>query len=208
MRLGYFGGSFNPPHRGHLAVARLARDAFALDRVLLAPTARQPLKRSGPAAPWPDRLRMTQLLCAGEPGLEASAIDGPQPNNAPNYTVDTLQRLRHILASEPGSAASQLFAILGADAFLGLPQWREPETLLHLAEWIIISRPGFAMPPPDAMPWADPSRIHRLETLADPTQATDLRRCLARGEALGQPCQDALPAPVLTYIQLHHLYGT
>ncbi len=242
MRIGYFGGSFDPPHRGHLAVARLARDRFGLDRVLLAPTARQPLKPGGPEAPWPDRLRMTELLCLGEPGLEASAIDGPRPDGAPNYTVDTLRRLRidvasrslsgchsrresassgchprsrgphraHLLdgvgrgsASPP--AAPELFAILGADAFLTLPQWREPDELLRLADWIVVSRPGAALPQFDTLSLtpAQRTRIHVLDTLADPTSATDLRARLHTGK----DCRELIPDAVLAYIAAHSLYG-
>ncbi len=234
MRIGYFGGSFDPPHRGHLAVARLARDRFALDRVLLAPTARQPLKPGGPEAPWPDRLRMTALLCSGVPGLEASAIDGPRPDGAPNYTVDTLRRLHTDLAlpspsgchprKEPASPffgchprrgpafplpAHQLFAILGADAFLTLPQWREPNELLRLADWIVISRPGFALPPvnhPPESPAFTPaqrSRIHLIGSLADPISATALRTRLQAGE----DCRGLIPDAVLAYLQQHHLYA-
>ena len=76
MRVGLFGGSFDPPHRGHLAVAEAVRDRFALDRVLLAPAAIQPLKPGGAQASFADRLRMVELLCEGAHGIEASTIDG------------------------------------------------------------------------------------------------------------------------------------
>ncbi|MGI4830194.1 MAG: nicotinate (nicotinamide) nucleotide adenylyltransferase [Janthinobacterium lividum] len=208
-RIGYFGGTFDPPHRGHLAVARAARDHFQLDRVLLAPTGRQPLKPDGPAASWNDRYRMTELLCAGQPGLEASTIDGPRPNGEPNYTADTLRRLHLLLAADQSQESPQspakIFAILGADAFLGLSKWREPEALFRLAEWIIVSRPGT---PPSEIDAAGsetrepPPAIHPLNCVHDPVSATDLRRRLHTGE----PCQDLLPAPVLDYIRLHGLY--
>ena len=202
MRIGYFGGSFDPPHRGHLAVARLARDQFALDRVLLAPTARQPLKREGPEASWTDRLQMTGLLCAGEPRLEASAIDGPQPNDAPNYTVDTLRRLHSCF---PATAqALQIFAILGADAFLGFGQWREPNELVQLADWIIVSRPGSALPQPHALTPKQRSHLHLLTSLADPLSATALRARLHAGE----DCAGLVPPDLLAYLLKNHLYGT
>src|SRR5580700_10939646 len=108
MRVGFYGGSFDPPHCGHLAVARAAARAFALDKVLLAPTAQQPLKPQGAEAAFADRLAMVRLLCAGEHGLQASELEAPDssgasppssgaaaPNAAqPNYTIDTLRRLR------------------------------------------------------------------------------------------------------------------
>src|ERR1700734_1006739 len=94
MRVGFFGGSFDPPHLGHLAVARAAAQAFALDTVLLAPTAHQPLKPHGADAPFEDRLAMVRLLCAGQPGLEASELEAPTEAISPNYTIDTLRALR------------------------------------------------------------------------------------------------------------------
>ena len=210
VRIGYFGGTFDPPHRGHLAVARAARDRFHLDRVLLAPTGRQPFKPQGPEASWADRLRMTELLCAGEPGLEASAIDAPRPNGEPNYTVDTPRRLHASLAgqgSERPAKTPRIFGILGADAFTAFRQWREPDSLLRLAEWIAVSRPGVALPPADALGLATRegnTPLYRLTDVADPVSATDLRQRLRRGE----PCTDLLPAAVLDYICQKGLYST
>ena len=208
MRIGYFGGSFDPPHRGHLAVARAARDRFALDRVLLAPTGRQPLKPHGPEATFADRLRMVELLCAGEPRLEASAIDAPLPGDAPNYTVDTLRRLHASLPSQPSHPA-ELFAILGADAFRSLRQWREPDELLRLAQWIVVSRPTLEPAPFDPAAVASPSpgspasfRIHQLDGISDPTTATALRSRLQSG----QDCRASIPPLVLAYILARGLY--
>lgn len=200
MRIGYFGGSFDPPHRGHLTVARAARDRFALDRVLLAPTGRQPLKPEGPAAPFADRLRMTAFSCRGEQGLQASDIDAPRPNSEPNYTLDTLRRLKATLPVE-----AEMYAILGADAFLGLPQWRGVPELFLLADWIVVSRPGFSIEQLDGLKLdpAQRARLHMLESVADPTSATELRERLR----LHEPCEEWLPAEVLGYIAAHHLYG-
>ncbi len=199
MRIGYFGGSFDPPHCGHLAVARAARDRFALDRVLLAPTGRQPLKPEGPAAPYADRLRMTELLCAGEPRLEASDADAPRPAGEPNYTVDTLGRLREALP-----AHAEIFAVLGADALLGLPQWRGVPELFALAEWIVVSRPGFGLGDLQglALTPAQRARLHLLDGVADPASATDLRARLR----VALRCEESLPRSVFEYIQQHGLY--
>ena len=123
MRVGLFGGSFDPPHRGHLAVAEAVREKFALDRVLLAPAAIQPLKPDGAQASFADRLRMVELLCEGANGIEASAIDGPQPGGKPNYTIDTLHRLRDELPPD-----AEIFVIVGADAFLAIRQWKDPDS--------------------------------------------------------------------------------
>ncbi|HLI77708.1 MAG TPA: nicotinate (nicotinamide) nucleotide adenylyltransferase [Acidobacteriaceae bacterium] len=200
MRIGYFGGSFDPPHRGHLAVACAARDQFGLDRVLLAPTGRQPLKPEGPTASFADRFRMTELLCAHQPGLEASPVDAPLPDGSPNYTADTLERLQREL---PGGAA--LFAIVGADAFLGLPQWRRSPELLRIAEWIVVSRPGFALDRLDELRLTPEQRrrVHPLAGIADPASATGVRARL-RGHL---PCDDLVPHEVLEYIRQQRLYG-
>lgn len=199
MRLGYFGGSFDPPHGGHLAVATAARDRFWLDQVLLAPTGRQPLKPGGATAPFAERLAMTRLLCAGVPHLEASDVDAPRPDGSPNFTADTLTRLRASLPPD-----TSLFAIVGADAFLGLPKWREVGKLFTLAEWIVVSRPGFELAALDTLglTLAQRARVHPLGEIADPTSATDLRARL-REE---QPCDDLLPTTICSFIQAHHLY--
>ncbi len=100
MRVAFFGGSFDPPHLGHLAVARAARAAFALDAVLFAPVGMQPLKPEGSAASFEDRLAMTRLAIACEPGFEVSLVDAPRPaagrKSTPNYTIDTLEKLARL----------------------------------------------------------------------------------------------------------------
>lgn len=212
MRVGYFGGSFDPPHRAHLLAAELARQRFALDRVLLAPTGRQPLKTGGAQAPFADRLHMVELLCEGHPGLEASALDGPRPDGEPNYTVDTLRRLRLLLESSPHSpplappraaTAPELFAIVGADAFLGLPNWRDPAELLRLAQWIVISRPGFALHTVTVgLTPAQRSAVHLLAGLHEPLSATELRHRLHAG----QDCRTLIPPGVLSYLEAKDLY--
>lgn len=201
MRLGYFGGSFDPPHRAHLLAACLARDRFSLDHVLLAPTGRQPLKAQGAEAPFADRLRMVELLCAGETALQASALDGPRPDGEPNYTADTLRRLRASLATS--ATTPEIFAIVGADAFLSMSHWREPEALFRLAQWIVISRPGFAL---DAaallLSPAWQASVHLLPELAEPVSATSLRHRLRSGE----DCRSLIPTAVLDYLKSRNLY--
>src|SRR5271165_476001 len=93
-RIAFFGGSFDPPHMGHLAVARAARAALGLDCVLFAPVGAQPLKPQGPSASFADRLEMTKLAIAGQPGFAISLADAPMSSGAPNYTLETLLGLR------------------------------------------------------------------------------------------------------------------
>jgi nicotinate-nucleotide adenylyltransferase len=201
MRVGLFGGSFDPPHRGHLAVAEAVRDRFALDRVLLAPAAVQPLKPDGAHASFADRLRMVELLCEGAHSIEASTIDGPQSHGEPNYTIDTLHRLRDKLPQ-----GAEIFVIVGADAFLGIRQWKDPEALLRQARWIIVSRPGFDLPQMETLELTPEQKAH-IETLsnfANPVSATEVRERLGEHDA----ASELVPPKVLEYIRAHQLYGT
>lgn len=140
-RVAFFGGSFDPPHRGHLAVARAARDALRLDQVLFAPVGAQPLKPLGSTAGFPDRLQMTRLAIADEPAFAISLADAPArygaANSAPNYTIETLLRLRTELA-----AGDALFCLMGADSFLGLRRWHRGAVIPFVAPLIVASRPG------------------------------------------------------------------
>jgi len=140
-RVAFFGGSFDPPHLGHLAVARAARDVFHMDTVLFAPVGTQPLKPEGLAASFADRLAMTRLAIESEPGFAVSLADAPKPQGAggskPNYTLETLKGLR--AAFKPGSA---LYCLMGADSFFGLRRWHRAAEIPYAASLIVASRPG------------------------------------------------------------------
>jgi nicotinate-nucleotide adenylyltransferase len=200
VRVALFGGTFDPPHGGHLSVARAAADAFHLDAVLFAPAGRQPLKSSGTSTPFADRLAMTALACADarDLRLQASTLDAPRADRLPNYTVDTLAELQR---THPGDT---LFNLVGADSFLDLPRWREPARLLELAEWIVAARPGFSLDDLSALRLTphQRSRVHLLASTHEDISATDLRRRLQTGDN----CTGLLPAAVYDYIQSHGLY--
>ncbi len=225
MRIALFGGSFDPPHRGHAAVAVAAARAFDLDEVIVAPTGRQPLKLQRPATAFEDRLRMAVAACAdldlvrasgsvsgsasgsvsgsqrGEGcGFSASDLDRPKADGWPNYTVETLGALR---AARPGD---EIFNLVGADAFLSLPKWKGFPELLDLAEWIVVSRPGFAVSEQElagmGLSGERLGRVHRLEGLAEEVSATELRERLSRGE----PCGDLISPGVAEYIVQRGLY--
>ena len=136
-RVAFFGGSFDPPHLGHLAVARAARAALGLDAVLFAPVGAQPLKPQGSTASFEDRLAMTQLAVADEPGFAVSLADAPKPSGAPNFTLETLLRLRAEL--QPGGA---LFCLMGADSFFALRHWHRAAEIPFAAPLIVASRPS------------------------------------------------------------------
>ena len=136
-RIAFFGGSFDPPHMGHLAVARAARVALGLDTVLFAPVGAQPLKPVGSTASFDDRVAMTRLAIAGDPGFEISLADAPKPSGAPNYTVDTLTTLKSEL---PQGCA--LYFLMGADSLAGLRRWHRAAEIPFIAPLIVASRPG------------------------------------------------------------------
>jgi len=207
MRVAFFGGTFDPIHRGHLRLAAAAADAFALDRVLFAPVGHQPLKSDGASASFDERLAMVALACApdqasppADPRFVVSALDAPRPDGTPNYTVDTLTELAR------AAPEASLFAIAGADSFLDLRRWRSPDRLLALAEWIVVSRPEFplteAQLAPLALTPAQRARVHLLNTVHEDISATELRHRLH----VGDPCLGLLPPAVAAYIQAHRLY--
>jgi nicotinate-nucleotide adenylyltransferase len=203
QRVALFGGTFDPPHRGHLAIARAAAYNFSLDRVLFAPTGKQPLKTAAPGARYADRFAMVQLAIAGEDHFEITSLDAPRADGAANFTVDTLSRLGTELAIESG-AETKIFCITGADAFLDIRRWRQPELLLELAEWIVVSRPGFSLSDltPLALTPLQSSHVHLLEGVNVDVSATQLREALHAGLDV-----DAyLPPGVGDYIRQHHLY--
>jgi nicotinate-nucleotide adenylyltransferase len=203
MRIALFGGTFDPPHLGHVAIARAAADRFALDTVLFAPAGRQPLKSGLATATYQDRLAMVSLACAADPRFTPSDIDAPYPDGTPNYTVLALTRRTQLHPS------AHIFALVGADSFRTLAHWHQSERLLALAEWIVVSRPGFPLNSGSAI---DPegltltpqqrARIHLLDSVHEDIAATNLRERLHAGDS----CAKLLPPGVADYILQRRLY--
>jgi nicotinate-nucleotide adenylyltransferase len=132
VRVGLLGGTFNPPHVGHLVCAMEARDQLGLDAVRLVPAAVPPHK-AGPDDPGPEvRLDLARLAAASEPGLEVDRIE--LDRSGPSFTVDTLRTLHE------RSPDDELTFIVGGDMAYALPQWREPETVLSLARFAVAER--------------------------------------------------------------------
>src|SRR5580698_4252134 len=100
MRVALFGGSFDPPHHGHIAIATAAADVFDLDTVLFAPVGRQPLKTDGASASFADRLAMVELACGSDGRFADSDLDTPRDDGRPNYTVDTLASLQEAMPGD------------------------------------------------------------------------------------------------------------
>jgi len=199
MRVALFGGTFDPPHRGHVGIAKAAADIFRLDRVLFAPAGRQPLKTEVRPAAFTDRLAMVRLVCAEDARFSASEIDAPRADGAPNFTVDTLAALKEVMPD------AEIFSLIGADSLLGLRHWREPDRLLELAEWIVASRTGFPLGDLAAMGFTAEqlARIHLMETVHYDVAATELRKRLRAGGN----CEGMLLPGVVNYIAAHHVYG-
>lgn len=135
MRLAVLGGSFNPIHVGHLAVAEAAREALALDRVLFVPCALPPHKPPDDLAPARDRLAMVRLALRGHPAFAVSDIEVRRPGRS--YSVDTVAALR-------ATTRGALFLLVGADMLAGLPTWREARRLVALARVAAAGRPGWS----------------------------------------------------------------
>lgn len=138
MRLGIFGGTFDPPHLGHLVAASDACEALELDRVLWIPSARHPLKQGRVQTSAALRLEMVRAAIAGDPRFEADELE--LRREGPSYTVDTL---RALAGRHPGAA---LFLLSGADLLSELPRWREPDEIQRLATLAVLSREGDTLP--------------------------------------------------------------
>jgi nicotinate-nucleotide adenylyltransferase len=187
MRLGLFGGTFDPIHEAHLEVAEAARDRFGLDEVLVIPNRQPPHKEAATGASYEDRLRMVELACAGRRGLRASDLENQAGKS---YTIQTLRRLR----TEKGKDC-EFFFIIGADAFAEVGLWYEVQEVFRMTEFIVVSRPGFDYPVPEG------ARVRRLEGLELKVSSTEVRAKLRRGETVAE-----LPEAVRRYIGANGLY--
>jgi nicotinate-nucleotide adenylyltransferase len=137
QRVAFFGGSFDPPHRGHLGVAHAAAAALPLDTVLFAPVGAQPLKPAGAIVSFEDRVEMTRLAIEGERAFRLSLADAPKAGGMPNYTLETLQAVRNELTEY-----SKLYCLMGADSFGVFQQWFRAAEIPFVAPLIVASRPG------------------------------------------------------------------
>jgi len=195
LRLGVFGGTFDPPHAGHVRVARDVADALALDRVLWIPARIPPHKQTEAVSPAPVRLEMVRAAAAADPRFEASDVE--LVREGPSYTVDTLRELR---GRHP---SAHLFLILGADQLRTLEHgWKEPVEILRLATLALMDREGEAAPEvaPD-LPGMERA-VHVPVTRVD-VSATRIRAALAAGDDVSA----WLPPGVLEVIRREGLYG-
>ncbi len=195
-RLGVYGGTFDPVHRGHLAVACSVWQAFGLCRVLFIPARRSPL-RTPPLAPARDRLAMVRRAIEGQPAFEASAIDIERPG--PSYMVDTL---RGLAVQHP---RAELFLILGADAMVELPAWRGADRILAATRIIAVPRPGHSTEIPPPVQALHPRAIQRIHLHRMPPLDIAASRIRAQC-AQGRPIGAWVPPAVAQYIAARKLY--
>jgi nicotinate-nucleotide adenylyltransferase len=188
LRLALFGGTFDPIHNGHLAMAREAIGRCGLDRVLFIPANRPPHKASGTHATYEDRFRMVELACAVEPGFEASRLE---EGTVRSYSIDTIEKVRASLHS-----GDELEFLIGADAFAEIESWRRWRDVVRQVSFIVVSRPGCEYEIPSG------ARVHRIDNLEFPASSSDIRRRLSQRDY----CVD-VPDAVLVYIRDHNLYA-
>lgn len=196
MKIALFGGTFDPIHRGHLAVAQAAAEAFKLDRIHFVLADTPPHKQSKPITPYKHRLAMLELALEGEERFSASRIEERRTKSRPeaNYSIDTVRRFKQAMAKR-----DKLFFIIGMDSFLQLDKWKEPEALMTECEFIVVSRPGHASK--SAKP-AFATKVHLLQTVAVDISSTQIRETVAQGK----PLEDLVPGTVAQYIKRHRLY--
>jgi nicotinate-nucleotide adenylyltransferase len=211
----FYGGTFDPVHNGHLAIARAAREALGTT-VWMTPAA-DPPHREAPGAKAEDRAAMLDLAIEGQAGLRVDRreLDRAAASDEPSYTIDTLRELR----AKFGEDAPIAF-VIGADSLHGLATWKEPQALLSGAHWVVAERPGSALdehlPPAsarlvagrwtldaNALRTAPGGKVLRLRQPLHPESASQIRRRIAAGETW----HHLLPLPVARYIVDRGLYG-
>ena len=198
MTTAIYGGSFDPPHLGHLAIARQVLARFAVDRLVFLPASHSPLKDNTPTASDGDRLEMLRLVTEGEPRFAVS--DFELRKGGISYTVDTLRAWRQ---REPDT---DLIFIAGMDSLLTLHAWREPLEIVRLCKFVTFRRPGFPLPSPEELKLPPNVARQLLSQVIDgplvDISSSDIRARAARGEAL----DGLVPGLVADYIATNGLY--
>src|SRR5271170_4011875 len=232
MNIGFFGGTFDPIHRGHLALARAARERCNLSRVLFVPANIPPHKQRQPLSSFAHRYAMIALATAEEKDFVPSLLEAPEDFEAggsgkekgrgakPNYTIDTVKRLKLSLKK-----ADRLFLLIGIDAFSEIAKWHQAEALFRECEFVVASRPGYSLAdvanalPASLRPRQEVTRpfqkqaasgdlvlkgvtVHLLDQVYQPISSTTIRQAASAGKPLGR----FVGASVADYIKKVGLY--
>lgn len=199
MRVGVFGGTFDPIHMGHLVVARYIHTKLKLEKTIFVPAGQPWMKADTPVSPVGNRVHMVRLAVARRKGFELSTVEADTPG--PSYTVDTIQKLRRQLGS-----GAELFFLLGSDALRDIGKWREPERLIRLCQLVAFARPGARLPKAGVLDAAVPGISRRVIFVEVPQvdiRATDIRRRVAEERSIRR----LVPLAVERYILESGLYG-
>lgn len=225
MNIGLFGGTFDPVHRGHLALARAALERCKLHRICFVPANVPPHKQNQPLTPFAHRFAMLALATSEEKAFVPSLLEAPEESSGskkakPNYTIDTVRRLK-----ESCKNSDKLFLLIGMDAFADIAKWHQAEALFRQCEFVIAGRPGYSLadvasalpeslrPRKEVMkPFEKQSptgelvlpgvRIHLMGNLQQPASATVIRQAAAAGKPLGRFVESG----VADYIKKMGLY--
>jgi len=190
------GGTFDPIHVGHLAIAEEARDALGLARILFVPAGRPPHKPESAVTAVRHRVAMVELAIADNDAFELDRIEVDRPG--PSYTVDTVEAL---------ARDADVTMILSAETFAELPAWHEPERLFEAARVAVVPREGYPAPDPAWLSSTFPGRERRVTYLEGPRLGLSSTAIRAR-VAAGRSIRYIVPAPVEAYIADNHLYRT
>lgn len=224
MNIGLFGGTFDPVHRGHIALAKAALEQYKLHRIYFVPPNIPPHKQEQALLPFVHRFAMLALATAPEKSFVPSLLEAPDEfihkKHKPNYTIDTVRRLKQSF-----KAADKLFLLIGMDAFADIAKWRDAEALFRECEFIVASRPGYSLAdvanalPESLRPRAEVTKpfhkqaatgdlvlkgatIHLMPDLHQSASATTIRQAAAAGKPLGR----FLDPTVADYIKKMSLY--
>lgn len=210
-RVGVIGGTFDPIHCGHVAVARQSQRSLKLDRIILIPSSQPPHRPDQPRASRYHRFAMAVLAAIGHPSWQVS--DAELERSGPSYTFDTL-----IDVANDGYDPSQIFFLLGSDAFAEIATWSRYPRVLDLAHFVVVSRSGTTLPSlksglpqlasrmigAEDVDAADATRVILLETNTPDVSSTDIRARVNSGRSI----DGLVPEAVAGYIATHHLYRT
>jgi len=229
MNIGLFGGTFDPIHRGHIALAKAALEQYKLNRIYFVPASVPPHKRTEPHTPFIHRFAMLAIATSPEKAFIPSLLEAEQEAPAgskkdrapkPNYTIDTVRRLKQSLKNN-----DKLFLLIGIDAFADIAKWHQAEALFRECEFIVASRPGYSLAdvanalPENLRPRAEVTKpfhkqeasgdlflkgvtLHLMGGLNQPASATTIRQAVVAGKATGRYLDPA----VANYIHKQNLY--